>query len=356
VEALRTGLARLRDGDLTHSIDEPLGAEYETLREDFNAACRGLRDTVIGVSEMVDTIRTDVREITGVADDLSRRTEHQAATLEETAAALAEITAAVTSAAEGARSARAVVTEARGNSESSGRVVQDAVAAMGEIASSSSQISRIIGVIDDIAFQTNLLALNAGVEAARAGDAGRGFAVVASEVRALAQRSSEAAREIGGLIAASAQHVEKGVTLVGEAGEALRRHRGLGERDLRPRERHREFRAGAVVEPHRGQQLDDAARPGDAAERRHVRGDDGREPEPDGAGRRAVGAHGALPRRRRAGEGGPRRRRPRAAACAGAPPSAALAPRRRRTTGRTSESPGARRRKPARGRSRARSR
>jgi methyl-accepting chemotaxis protein len=223
VEALRTGLEKLREGDLTHSIDAPLGADYETLREDFNAACRGLRETIVGVSEMVDMIRTDVREITGAAEDLSRRTEHQAATLEETAAALAEITAAVNSAAEGARSARAVVAEARGNSESSGRVVQDAVAAMGEIASSSSQISRIVGVIDDIAFQTNLLALNAGVEAARAGEAGRGFAVVASEVRALAQRSSEAAREIGGLISASAQQVDKGVTLVGEAGEALRR-------------------------------------------------------------------------------------------------------------------------------------
>lgn len=226
VDALRTGLSRLREGDLTHSIDTPLGAEYETLREDFNAACRGLRDTVIGVGEMVDTIRADVREIVSAADDLSRRTEHQAATLEETAAALAEVTAAVTSAAEGARSARAVVGEARGNAESSGRVVRDAVAAMGEIASSSAQITRIVSVIDDIAFQTNLLALNAGVEAARAGEAGRGFAVVASEVRALAQRSSEAAREIGGLIAASAGQVDKGVTLVGQAGEALRRITG----------------------------------------------------------------------------------------------------------------------------------
>ena len=222
VDALRTGLTRLREGDLTHRIETPLGADYETLREDFNAAVDGLRETVLGVTEMVDTIRTDVREITGAAEDLSRRTEHQAATLEETAAALAQITAAVNSAAEGARNARAVVGEARGNAESSGRVVQDAVTAMGEIANSSSRISRIVGVIDDIAFQTNLLALNAGVEAARAGDAGRGFAVVASEVRALAQRSSEAAREIGGLISASAHQVETGVTLVGEAGEALR--------------------------------------------------------------------------------------------------------------------------------------
>jgi methyl-accepting chemotaxis protein len=223
VDALRTGLTQLREGDLTHRIETPLGADYETLREDFNAAIDGLRDTVLGVTDMVDTIRTDVREITGAAEDLSRRTEHQAATLEETAAALAQITAAVNSAAEGARNARAVVGEARGNAESSGRVVQDAVSAMGEIANSSSRISRIVSVIDDIAFQTNLLALNAGVEAARAGDAGRGFAVVASEVRALAQRSSEAAREIGGLIAASAHQVETGVTLVGEAGEALRR-------------------------------------------------------------------------------------------------------------------------------------
>jgi methyl-accepting chemotaxis protein len=172
---------------------------------------------------MVETVQGDAREIASASDNLSRRTEHQAATLEETAAALAEITAAVNSAAEAARNALGVVTEARGNAESSGRVVEEAVAAMGEISQSSRQISRIVSVIDDIAFQTNLLALNAGVEAARAGDAGRGFAVVASEVRALAQRSSEAAREIGGLISASGRHVEKGVDLVGEAGEALRR-------------------------------------------------------------------------------------------------------------------------------------
>ena len=223
VDVLRTGLSRLRDGDLTYSIADPLGADYETLRADFNAACSGLQGTILGVGETVATVQADVREIAGASDNLSRRTEHQAATLEETAAALAQITAAVNSAAEAARNALVVVTEARGNAENSGRVVEEAVAAMGEISQSSRQISRIVSVIDDIAFQTNLLALNAGVEAARAGDAGRGFAVVASEVRALAQRSSEAAREIGGLIAASGRHVEKGVDLVGEAGEALRR-------------------------------------------------------------------------------------------------------------------------------------
>jgi methyl-accepting chemotaxis protein len=222
VEAIRSGLTRLRDGDLTYRISEPLGAEYETLRMDFNGACDGLRDTVLGVVETVESVQGDIREISGASDNLSRRTEHQAATLEETAAALAEITAAVNSAAEAARNALSVVVQARGNAENSGRVVEEAVSAMGEISQSSRQISRIVSVIDDIAFQTNLLALNAGVEAARAGDAGRGFAVVASEVRALAQRSSEAAREIGGLISASGRHVEKGVDLVGEAGEALR--------------------------------------------------------------------------------------------------------------------------------------
>lgn len=222
VDAIRAGLTRLRDGDLTYRISEPLGAEYETLRMDFNGACDGLRDTVLGVVETVETVQGDIREIAGASDNLSRRTEHQAATLEETAAALAEITAAVNSAADAARNALTVVVQARGNAENSGRVVEEAVSAMGEISQSSRQISRIVSVIDDIAFQTNLLALNAGVEAARAGDAGRGFAVVASEVRALAQRSSEAAREIGGLISASGRHVEKGVNLVGEAGEALR--------------------------------------------------------------------------------------------------------------------------------------
>jgi len=152
---------------------------------------------------------------------LSRRTERQAATLEETAAALDELTASVRSAAEGAGLANQVVSDAKSSAEASGVVVQEAVDAMEEIQTSSSKISRIINVIDDIAFQTNLLALNAGVEAARAGEAGRGFAVVASEVRALAQRTSDAAREINDLISTSSQHVGRGVDLVGQAGSAL---------------------------------------------------------------------------------------------------------------------------------------
>jgi methyl-accepting chemotaxis protein len=116
-----------------------------------------------------------------------------------------------------------VVSQAKTDAEHSGAVVREAVSAMAEIETSAQQISQIIGVIDEIAFQTNLLALNAGVEAARAGDAGKGFAVVASEVRALAQRSAEAAKEIKALISASSQQVDKGVNLVGETGKALER-------------------------------------------------------------------------------------------------------------------------------------
>jgi methyl-accepting chemotaxis protein len=161
------------------------------------------------------------------SDDLSRRTEQQAATLEQTAAALDEVTATVKKTASGAAEANTLVNETRANAEHSGDVVRAAVGAMGQIEGSSKQISQIIGVIDEIAFQTNLLALNAGVEAARAGDAGRGFAVVASEVRALAQRSADAAKEIKQLISASSSQVESGVKLVGETGEALKR---IGER------------------------------------------------------------------------------------------------------------------------------
>ena len=157
------------------------------------------------------------------ADDLSRRTEQQAASLEETAAALDEITATVRRTADGARGAREAVREAQAEAERSRQVVGDTVQAITGIEASASQVAQIIGVIDEIAFQTNLLALNAGVEAARAGEAGRGFAVVAQEVRALAQRSADAAKEIKVHIGDSNRQVEAGVKLVGRTGEALQR-------------------------------------------------------------------------------------------------------------------------------------
>ncbi len=221
VDAFQNSLAMLSDGDLTASIDAGFAEDYETLRANYNAALSSLRGAFSDVLDATASIRNDAREVRSATDELSKRTEQQAATLEETSAALAELTASVKSSSDGAAKASQVVIEARRNAEESGAVVRDAVAAMTEIESSSQSISNIISVIDDIAFQTNLLALNAGVEAARAGDAGRGFAVVASEVRGLAQRASEAAREITQLINSSGEQVEKGASLVQKAGQAL---------------------------------------------------------------------------------------------------------------------------------------
>jgi methyl-accepting chemotaxis protein len=175
------------------------------------------------VATSASAIQSGAREISTASDDLSRRTEQQAASLEETAAALDEITATVKKSAEGAKHAREVVGAADTDAKNGAVVVKQAVEAMDAIAHSSGQIGQIIGVIDEIAFQTNLLALNAGVEAARAGEAGRGFAVVASEVRALAQRSADAAKEIKGLISTSTSQVDMGVKLVAETGQALER-------------------------------------------------------------------------------------------------------------------------------------
>ena len=221
--SLGSALKALAEGDLTVALDRDLPRQYDAIRADFSLAVERLRDAMGGIAGNADGMRSGAGEITQAADDLSRRTEQQAATLEETAAALEEITATVKRTADGANQANAVVGAAKLDAEKSGEVVRDAVAAMSQIEQSAQQISQIIGVIDEIAFQTNLLALNAGVEAARAGDAGRGFAVVASEVRALAQRSAEAAKEIKALISASTQQVKQGVDLVGQTGEALQR-------------------------------------------------------------------------------------------------------------------------------------
>ena len=223
VDGVASGLARLAAGNLAFRLRDPFPAEYDRLRSDFNGAMARLQDTMRTVAASTAAIDCGTSEISSASDDLSSRTEQQAASLEETAAALDEITATVHRTAEGSKRARAVVGTARDHAEQAGRVVQEAIVAMSGIERSSAQIGRVIGVIDEIAFQTNLLALNAGVEAARAGDAGRGFAVVASEVRALAQRSAEAAKEIETLIRTSGQQVAKGVAFVGQTGTALAR-------------------------------------------------------------------------------------------------------------------------------------
>lgn len=221
VDALGMGLQNLANGNLLTDIAEAFPPGYEKLRNDFNEALHSLRDAIGVVVENAESIRNETGQISTSADDLSRRTEKQAATLEETAAALDELTSSVRSASEGADDAANMSAETKNNAEKGGAVAQKAVHAMDSIKNSSYEISKITQVIDDIAFQTNLLALNAGVEAARAGEAGRGFAVVATEVRALAQRSSEAAQEISTLITNSSDQVEQGVELVGETGTAL---------------------------------------------------------------------------------------------------------------------------------------
>lgn len=223
VTSLAEGLNHLTEGNLTFTLTQDFPPDYLKLKDDFNRAVIQLEKTMGSISGAAGTIRAGTAEIASASDDLSKRTEQQAASLEETAAALEQITVTVKRTASGSQQAAQAVASAKGDAQASGEVVQKAIAAMGQIEKSSAEITQIIGVIDEIAFQTNLLALNAGVEAARAGDAGRGFAVVAQEVRALAQRSAEAAKEIKCLISTSGQQVSQGVALVGQTGESLTR-------------------------------------------------------------------------------------------------------------------------------------
>lgn len=221
VDTLGIGLEALATGKLNYRLDTALPARLDKTRVDFNHAMERLEDAIMLVSSNAEAIAAGSSEIRTAANDLAQRTEQQAASVEETAAALEQITTTVSDTSRRAEVAGRLVGNTRENAEHSGRVVANAIGAMQEIEKSSSEISSIIGVIDEIAFQTNLLALNAGVEAARAGDAGKGFAVVAQEVRELAQRSASAAKDIKALIAKSGEQVKKGVSLVGETGKAL---------------------------------------------------------------------------------------------------------------------------------------
>ncbi|MBB3695509.1 methyl-accepting chemotaxis protein [Sphingomonas sp. BK580] len=230
VDSVGSGLDSLARGDLTARIEAELTGSFAKLKDDFNNAMQSVAGTLTAVNASAEGITNGASDIRQASDDLSRRTEQQAASLEETAAAMHEITTTVRDTAANATKVNGVVIDTRRDAEQSGDVVRRAVEAMNGIERSSNEISEIIAVIDGIAFQTNLLALNAGVEAARAGDAGKGFAVVASEVRALAQRSADAAKDVKSKITASTEQVDAGVTLVAQAGEALSRITGrIGE-------------------------------------------------------------------------------------------------------------------------------
>ncbi|NCP14080.1 MAG: methyl-accepting chemotaxis protein [Sphingomonadales bacterium] len=221
VETLTAALDRLAEGDLTHRITQmPTGA-HERLQEAFNASVARLEGMIKAVRATASGVRTSSDEIRAASEDLALRNEQQAASLEETAASVGEATNLTRRSAESAITARTAIAQTHQRATEGGAVVGKAVAAMGAIEQSAREITQIIDVIDGIAFQTNLLALNAGVEAARAGEAGKGFAVVANEVRALAQRSADAARDIKTLIGKSTAHVGDGVNLVGETGTLL---------------------------------------------------------------------------------------------------------------------------------------
>ncbi|MFC3073974.1 methyl-accepting chemotaxis protein [Shinella pollutisoli] len=221
VDNLAAGLSRLSDGDVSSRIEATFAGALDGVRRDFNASAEKLQSALSRVAENARGIDAGANEIKAAADDLAKRTEQQAAAVEETAAALEEITTTVKDSTRRAQEAGQLAAQARHDAEQSGAVVRRAINAMERIETSSDEIGKIIGVIDEIAFQTNLLALNAGVEAARAGEAGKGFAVVAQEVRELAQRSANAAKEIKALITTSNEQVQEGVELVGETGRAL---------------------------------------------------------------------------------------------------------------------------------------
>ncbi len=221
VETLSGALNRLAEGDLTYRIGDSLKGGDKKIAESFDASAGKLSSMIGEVHASASSVKTGSDEIRAASDDLATRNEQQAASLEETASSMGEVTELVKKSADNAKAAQNAMTDTHKQAEDGGEVVKKAVDAMASIEKSSEEITQIIDVIDGIAFQTNLLALNAGVEAARAGEAGKGFAVVANEVRALAQRSAEAARDIKQLISNSTAQVGEGVNLVGETGTLL---------------------------------------------------------------------------------------------------------------------------------------
>ena len=221
VNALRLAMKELADKNLEYRMTGQFPATYTALQEDFNSAIAALAQALGSVRAGTSNLTASIAEIRSAADDLAMRNEQQAARIQASTEAMREVTASVQQTAAQATSVRTAMTSTQEEATEGSKVVREAVAAMAAIEQSTNAITQITDLIDGIAFQTNLLALNAGVEAARAGDAGRGFAVVANEVRALAQRSADAARDIKALIASSSQQVGEGVSRVSQTGDKL---------------------------------------------------------------------------------------------------------------------------------------
>ena len=214
-------ISAMAKGDLTRRVDGEYKGSFLQLKTDANTMADKFRAMARRIAGVTREVQGATLEISSGVADLSARTEHQASSLEETSASMEELAATVRQNANHSEDANQAAAAARDAAESGGAIAIQAVAAMGRIESSSREITEITGLIQDIAFQTNLLALNAAVEAARAGEAGKGFAVVANEVRALAQRASQASKDIKALIVNSSAEVREGVGLVKQAGSAL---------------------------------------------------------------------------------------------------------------------------------------
>ncbi|WP_421703779.1 methyl-accepting chemotaxis protein [Aliiroseovarius sp.] len=222
LDEVQRALVELSAGNTAYRMEGAFGGVFDTIRENVNRTAESLDDVISRIAESSSSIGGATEEIADAAMDLARRTENNAATLEQTASAIDELSSSVRTASDTVNGVNETITRIRQDAESNAEVVDRTVAAMDAIRTSSSEIRKIVGLIDDIAFQTNLLALNAGVEAARAGESGRGFAVVASEVRELAARSAAAAKEVGSFVDDSSKQVEDGAELVTRTGEALK--------------------------------------------------------------------------------------------------------------------------------------
>ncbi|MEP1610715.1 MAG: methyl-accepting chemotaxis protein [Roseobacter sp.] len=222
VQSLGDGLVAMAKGNFTRVIQDEMPGDYDALRQHYNNTIRDMSASLATITNATETIGSEANQLLSTSDELSRRAQTQAASIEETSGALVQLTASTKSLDTLAKTAHIEASSTRAKTQDGLETVSSSVDAMQELMRSSKKISKITDMISDIAFQTNLLALNAGVEAARAGESGRGFSVVASEVRALAQRSSDAAQDITSLIEQSSQQVMAGSTLVTCVSDVLK--------------------------------------------------------------------------------------------------------------------------------------